>query len=101
MFKLNYENQNQEKNKGLILPVHSNFFDKIPFKELFRYKELIDGYLLITENYWEMNFEKMQALKEQIAEKLDCCIPSVKYGDGHPSKVFKNSFSLILFLMKN
>lgn len=87
LYNLNYDNQNKEKNKGLILPLHLNFIDKIPLKALGKYKEIIDGYLLITDDYSELNFSKMLKIKEDIADKLDTSIPKVKYGNGHPSKI--------------
>ncbi len=38
LYNLKYENLIKEKNKGLVLPVHLNFIEKIPFKDINRYK---------------------------------------------------------------
>jgi len=85
LYNLNYENQNKEKNKALVLPIHLNFFDKIPLKDLNNFKELIDGYLLIGDNYTDLNLSKILQYKDLIIEKLDEKIPKVKFGIGHPS----------------
>lgn len=85
---MNYENQNKENYSELILPIHINHIDKIPLKDFSKHEHLINGYLIITDHYTEYNLEKIDSLKNSLDKSLLSTKPRIKYGNGHPSKLY-------------
>ena len=82
----NYAHEDCEKTNKLIFPIHINHLHKIPFNEFIPFQDLIDGYLIICDDYKDFNFLKIDEMKNHMEKLLSENKPRYKFGSGHPSK---------------